>query len=109
MAELMKHIKGPDFPTGGGDRLAARRHQGDLRDRQRHSARCAPSTSVEDGDIVITALPHQVSGAKGAGADRAQMRNKKLPHGRRPARRIGSREPTRIVISRSQPASMSIS
>ena len=35
-AALMKHVKGPDLPTGGRDRLAARRPQGVLRQGRRH-------------------------------------------------------------------------
>ena len=46
------------------------------------SGRCG---SEEDGDIVITALPHQASGAKIMEQIAAQMVAKKLPHGDRSA------------------------
>ena len=40
----------------------------------------------ENGDIIITALPHQVSGAKMLEQIAAQMQAKKLPNGQRFAR-----------------------
>ena len=36
LAALMKHVKGPDLPTGRGDHLPARRPQGVLRQGRRH-------------------------------------------------------------------------
>ncbi|MBR7539027.1 hypothetical protein KC221_22835, partial [Mycobacterium tuberculosis] len=45
----------------------------------RGSIRMRAVYRVEDGDIVVTALPHQVSGAKVLEQIAAQMRAKKLP------------------------------
>jgi len=45
---------------------------------------------MEDGDVVINALPHQVSGAKILEQIAAQMTAKKTAVSNRPARRIGS-------------------
>ena len=75
---LFKHIKGPDYPTaaeivtpvediqkmylGGGGSIKMR-----------------AIYEQEDGTIVITALPHQVSGAKLMEQIAAQMLAKKLP------------------------------
>ena len=47
----------------------------------------------EQGDIVITALPHQVSGYRTPGADRSADAGQEAAHGRGSAGRIGPREP----------------
>ncbi|HHJ13020.1 MAG TPA: DNA topoisomerase IV subunit A [Gammaproteobacteria bacterium] len=76
--ELCEYIQGPDFPTGGEivspreDLLAAYASgSGSVRVRARYE--------VENGDIVITELPWQVSGAKVLEQIAAQMAAKKLP------------------------------
>ncbi len=78
LGQLMKHIKGPDFPTGGelisphADIMAMyKTGTGGLRLRARYE--------VQDGEIVITELPYQVSGAKVLEQIAMQMRAKKLP------------------------------
>ena len=90
---LLKHVKGPDLPTGGeivsprADLVAL------LRQRQRQLSRRAPPTrSTRTGLIVITALPYQVSGSRVleqiAAADAAE----EAADGRGPARRVRPRE-----------------
>merc|ERR1712225_68013 len=54
--------------------------------------------SVEDGDIVITALPHQVSGAKILEQIAAQMTAKKLPLVTDLRDESNHENPTRLVI-----------
>ncbi|AYG47888.1 DNA topoisomerase IV subunit A (plasmid) [Pseudomonas sp. Leaf58] len=77
-AQLMEHIKGPDYPTEAeiisspGDILK-------MYETGRGSVKMRAVYSVEDGDIVITALPHQVSGAKVLETIAVQMQAKKLP------------------------------
>lgn len=53
---------------------------------------------VEDGDIVVTALPHQVSGAKVLEQIAAQMQAKKLPMVADLRDESDHEHPTRIVI-----------
>jgi len=65
----------------GRDRLAARRAHPAVRDRQRH-VRARARYEVEDGELVITELPYQVSGAKVLEQIATQMRAKKLPWSR---------------------------
>src|SRR5690606_14453204 len=78
VAQLMKHVKGPDFPTGG--ELVSPR--ADIRHIYQHGTgtlRLRASYKIENGDIVINSLPYQVSGNKVLEQIAAQMRNKKLP------------------------------
>lgn len=78
LGQITKHIKGPDFPTGGelisprADIMAIYKSGvGSLRVRARYY--------VQDGEIVVTELPFQVSGAKVLEQIASQMRAKKLP------------------------------
>src|SRR4051812_20799180 len=78
LAQLTKHIKGPDFPTdaeiitpAAEIREMYRTGGGSIRQRARWEQ--------EDGDIVVTALPFQVSGSKVLQQIAQQMQAKKLP------------------------------
>ncbi|MES9990623.1 MAG: DNA topoisomerase IV subunit A [Candidatus Thiodiazotropha sp.] len=78
VAELMMHVHGPDYPTEAeiitpADELLKiyESGNGSIRMRARYER--------ENGDILITALPHQVSGAKVLEQIAAQMQAKKLP------------------------------
>ncbi|MCZ6560275.1 MAG: DNA topoisomerase IV subunit A, partial [Gammaproteobacteria bacterium] len=78
LAQLMKHIKGPDFPTAGqivspqeDIRKIYETGNGTLRLRARYE--------VENGEIIIYELPWQVSGNKILEQIASQMRAKKLP------------------------------
>ena len=95
--QLMRHIKGPDFPTGGvlisppADIAAIyRTGTGGLKLRARYE--------VQDGDIVITELPFQVSGAKVLEQIAAQMRAKKLPMMEDLRDESDHENPTRLVL-----------
>jgi topoisomerase-4 subunit A len=75
---LFAHIKGPDYPTDAEIITPADEIQkmyinggGSIKMRAKYEQ--------EDGNIVITALPHQVSGAKLMEQIAAQMLAKKLP------------------------------
>jgi len=76
--DLLQHVRGPDFPTGAelvspaaDIRSIYQSGNGTLRLRARWER--------EDGEIVIVALPWQVSGNKVLEQIAAQMRAKKLP------------------------------
>jgi len=78
IAELMQHIPGPDFPTAGEIVSSAEELRriyetgyGSVKQRARYE--------LEQGDIVITALPYQVSGNRIMEQIAAQMQAKKLP------------------------------
>ena len=78
VADLCEHVKGPDFPTAAevitpASELAAMYATGN------GSVRCRAVYVKEDGNVVITALPYQVSPSKIAEQIAGQMRAKKLP------------------------------
>ena len=78
LPQLMRHIDGPDFPTGG--ELVSSR--GDIEQIYRTGSgtlRLRGTYEIENGEVVITQLPHQTSGAKVLEQIAAQMRAKKLP------------------------------
>ena len=96
-SQLMRHLKGPDFPTGGelvsprSDIAAIYRNgSGGLKLRARYE--------VQDGDIVITELPFQVSGAKVLEQIAAQMRARKLPMMEDLRDESDHENPTRFVL-----------
>ena len=78
IADLGEHVKGPDFPTAAeiitpANELAAMYATGI------GSVRCRAVWRKEDGNVVVTALPWQVSPSKILEQIAAQMRAKKLP------------------------------
>ncbi|MBD1585221.1 DNA topoisomerase IV subunit A [Pseudomonas typographi] len=75
--QLCEHIPGPDYPTEA-EIITPRSELLKLYENGRGSVRMRAVYRVEDGDIVITALPHQVSGAKVLEQIAAQMQAKKL-------------------------------
>lgn len=78
VAQLCEHIPGPDFPTEA-EVITPRSELLKIYESGRGSVRMRALYRVEDGDVVITALPHQVSGAKVLEQIAAQMQAKKLP------------------------------
>ncbi|WP_275576385.1 DNA gyrase subunit A, partial [Stenotrophomonas maltophilia] len=63
VAELCEHVPGPDFPTEA-EIITPRADLQKVYETGRGSVRMRAVYRVEDGDIVIHALPHQVSGSK---------------------------------------------
>jgi len=78
LEELCTLIPGPDFPTEAEIITPAADLQ-KIYASGRGSVRMRASYRVEDGDIVIFALPHQVSGLRVQEQIGAQMQAKKLP------------------------------
>jgi topoisomerase-4 subunit A len=76
--QLCEHIQGPDYPTEA-EIITPRADLLKLYETGRGSVRMRAVYKVEDGDVVVTALPHQVSGAKVLEQIAAQMQAKKLP------------------------------
>jgi len=98
VAALMKHIKGPDYPTGG-ELVSPREDIRQIYATGSGTLRLRASYKVEDGDIVITSLPHQISGGKVLEQIAAQMRNKKLPQVEDLRDESDHEDPTRLVIT----------
>lgn len=76
--QLCEHVLGPDFPTEA-EVITPRSDLLKIYETGRGSVRMRAVYRIEDGDIVVTALPHQVSGAKVLEQIAAQMQAKKLP------------------------------
>ena len=76
--QLCEHVQGPDYPTEA-EIITPRADLLKIYESGRGSVRMRAVYRVEDGDIVVTALPHQVSGAKVLEQIAAQMQAKKLP------------------------------
>ena len=98
VAALMKHIKGPDFPTGG-ELVSPRADIKQIYATGSGTLRLRAAHKLENGDIVITSLPHQISGAKILEQIATQMRNKKLPQVEDLRDESDHEEPTRLVIT----------
>ncbi|MFK3773839.1 DNA topoisomerase IV subunit A [Pseudomonas sp. NPDC089406] len=78
LEQLCEHIQGPDYPTEA-EIVTPRADILKIYETGKGSIRMRAVYRVEDGDIVVTALPHQVSGAKVLEQIAAQMQAKKLP------------------------------
>ena len=76
--DLCEHVKGPDFP-GEAEIITPAVELQKIYETGNGTFRQRARFEKEQGDIVITALPHQVSGAKILEQIAAQMRAKKLP------------------------------
>ncbi|SDG57931.1 topoisomerase-4 subunit A [Pseudomonas benzenivorans] len=76
--QLCEHVLGPDFPTEA-EVITPRSDLLKIYESGRGSVRMRAVYRIEDGDIVVTALPHQVSGAKVLEQIAGQMQAKKLP------------------------------
>ncbi|HCH77664.1 MAG TPA: DNA topoisomerase IV subunit A, partial [Pseudomonas sp.] len=71
-------VLGPDFPTEA-EIITPRADLLKIYETGRGSVRMRAVYRVEDGDVVVTALPHQVSGSKVLEQIAGQMQAKKLP------------------------------
>jgi len=98
VAGLMKHIKGPDYPTGG-ELVSPREDIKQIYKTGSGTLRLRAAYKFEDNDIIITQLPHQISGGKVLEQIAMQMRNKKLPQVDDLRDESDHEERTRLVIS----------
>ena len=78
IAELCRHVKGPDFPTAA-EIITPKSELKAMYATGNGSVRCRGIYIKDDGNVVITALPFQVSGEKIIEQIANQMRAKKLP------------------------------
>ncbi|MXS20633.1 DNA topoisomerase IV subunit A [Pseudomonas oryzihabitans] len=95
--ELLEHVPGPDFPTEA-EIITPHADLRKIYETGRGSVRMRAVYRREDGDVVITALPHQVSGSKVLEQIAAQMQAKKLPMVADLRDESDHENPTRIVI-----------
>ncbi|WP_339806600.1 DNA topoisomerase IV subunit A, partial [uncultured Marinobacter sp.] len=95
--QLCEHIQGPDFPTEA-ELITPRRDLLQMYETGRGSLRIRARWIRENGDIVITDLPHQVSGNRVLEQIAAQMQARKLPMVADLRDESDHENPTRLVI-----------
>lgn len=97
LEDLCELVKGPDFPTEA-ELITPREEIVQLYKTGRGSLKARAAYHIESGEIVITALPYQVSGAKVLEQIANQMQKKKLPMVVDLRDESDHENPTRIVI-----------
>lgn len=95
--DICEDIQGPDYPTDA-EIITSRNDIIKMYATGKGSMRMRGVFIREGNDIVITALPHQVSGAKVLEQIAAQMNNKKLPMVADLRDESDHENPTRLVI-----------
>ncbi|MEQ4641135.1 DNA topoisomerase IV subunit A [Providencia rettgeri] len=95
--DIMAFVPGPDYPTEA-EIISSRDDIRKIYQNGRGSVRMRAVWEKEDGNAVITALPHQVSGAKVLEQIASQMRAKKLPMVEDLRDESNHENPTRLVI-----------
>jgi len=95
--ELMKHVQGPDYPTEA-EIVTGKADIRNIYETGGGTVRCRAIWEREDEQIVITALPHQVSPAKVLEQMAQQMQQKKLPMVEDLRDESDHENPTRLVI-----------
>ncbi|MDB6061442.1 MAG: topoisomerase subunit [Verrucomicrobiaceae bacterium] len=94
---LCEFIQGPDFPTEA-ELITPRADILAMYETGKGSLRMRAVWREEDNDIIITALPHQVSGSKVLEQIAQQMQQKKLPMIQDLRDESDHENPTRLVI-----------
>ena len=98
VAQLLEHVQGPDFPTGA-EIISSREDLARIYETGNGTFRARGRYEIEDGEIIVTELPHQVSGSKLLEQIAAQMRAKKLPMVEDLRDESDHEHPTRLVIT----------
>ncbi len=96
--QVLEHIKGPDFPTEAPiitDEAALK----EMYSSGRGSIRQRAAWIEESGEIIVTALPYQVSGSRVLEQIADQMNAKKLPMVSDLRDESDHENPTRLVIT----------
>ncbi|MEQ9511234.1 MAG: DNA topoisomerase IV subunit A, partial [Alloalcanivorax xenomutans] len=96
--DLMEYIQGPDFPTEG-EIITSRNDIIRMYSEGRGTLKQRAVYDREEGDIVVTALPYQVSGAKVLEQIADDMQKKKLPMVSDLRDESDHENPTRLVIT----------
>jgi topoisomerase-4 subunit A len=97
LEQLLDIVQGPDYPTEA-EIITPRDEIRKIYQTGRGSIRQRAVWKKEEGEVVITALPHQVSGARVLEQIANQMRNKKLPMVEDLRDESDHENPTRLVI-----------
>ncbi len=95
--DLTQFVAGPDYPTDA-EIITPKADIQKMYESGRGSVKMRAIYEIEDGDVVITALPHQCSGNKVIEQIAAQMTKKKLPMVADLRDESDHENPTRLVI-----------
>ncbi|GAB3477972.1 DNA topoisomerase IV subunit A [Marinomonas epiphytica] len=95
--ELLEYVQGPDFPTGG-EIITPKADLKKLYETGKGQVKARAKFELEEGEIVISELPHQVSGSKILEQIAAQMQAKKLPMVVDLRDESDHENPTRLVV-----------
>lgn len=95
--EILEFVPAPDYPTQA-EIITSKEDIAQVYKNGNGSLKMRATFVKEDGDIVVTALPHQVSGSKILEQIASQMRAKKLPMVDDLRDESDYENPTRLVI-----------
>jgi topoisomerase-4 subunit A len=96
-AALMKHVKGPDLPTGA-EIISPRADLKEFYDKGVGTFKARATWEIEEGNVVITAFPYQVSPSRVLQQIDEQWRAKKLPMIESYNDESDHENPTRLVL-----------
>ncbi len=97
LEDICEFVPGPDMPTDA-EIISSKDDLRKLYTTGRGSVRMRALWHKEQGDVIVTALPHQVSGAKVLEQIAAQMQQKKLPMVADLRDESDHENPTRLVL-----------
>ncbi|QJC33026.1 DNA topoisomerase IV subunit A [Enterobacteriaceae endosymbiont of Donacia semicuprea] len=97
LSDLSEIIQGPDFPSGN-EIITSKEDIYKIYEKGRGSIKLRAVWKIKDNTVIITALPHQISGIRIIEQITVQMRNKKLPMIEEIRDESDYENPTRIVI-----------
>lgn len=95
--EVMELVRGPDYPTDA-EIITPTADIRKIYETGRGSIKMRARYVIEDGEVVVDALPHQASGARILEQIAAQMQAKKLPMVADLRDESDHEKPTRLVI-----------
>jgi topoisomerase-4 subunit A len=95
--DLTQFVQGPDFPTNA-EIITPRADIQRMYETGKGSVKMRAIYEIEDGDVVVTSLPHQCSGNKVLEQIADQMNKKKLPMVADLRDESDHENPTRLVI-----------
>ena len=98
LSELLEDVQGPDYPTEA-EIITPKDDIRKIYETGRGSIKMRAVYSEENGEIVITALPHQASGGKILEQIAQQMQSKKLPMVSDLRDESDHENPTRLVVT----------
>jgi topoisomerase-4 subunit A len=97
VSDLCEFVKGPDFPTDA-ELITPVEDIRAIYESGKGSLKMRAVYHIEHGEVVVTALPHQTSGAKVLEQIAAQMQAKKLPMVADLRDESDHENPTRLVV-----------